>query len=118
MDINRNHQLWDRDPAGTVPSSEGGRGRPPVRCLAAPQTVRRSAEGWTTERFAGECRMIPLRESTRGPLRARIWAMKVWQWEPSDERARQRWLVVRQEQDDTFKSCGMALILNLYLSPK
>jgi hypothetical protein len=62
--------------------------------------------------------MIPLRESTRGPLRARIWAMKVWQWEPSDERARQRWLVVRQEQDDTFKSCGMALILNLYLSPK
>ena len=47
--------------------------------------------------------MITLGESTRGPLRARIWAMKVWQWEPSDERARPRWLVVRQEQDGTFK---------------
>lgn len=103
MDINRNHQLWDRDPAGTVPPAEGGPGRPPVRRLADPQAVRRSAEAWTAERFAGAGRMITLRESTRGPLRARIWAMKVWQWEPSDERARPRWLVVRQEQDGTFK---------------
>lgn len=103
MDINRNHQLWDRDPAGTVPPSEGGRGRPPTQRVAEPQAVRRSAEAWTAERFAGACRLITLRESTRGPLRARIWAMQVWQWEPTEERARRRWLVVRQEQDGTFK---------------
>jgi hypothetical protein len=29
--------------------------------------------------------------------------MPVWQWEPSDRQARRRWLVVRQEQDGTFK---------------
>ncbi len=29
--------------------------------------------------------------------------MPAWQWEPADHRARRRWLVVRQEQDGTFK---------------
>jgi hypothetical protein len=44
-----------------------------------------------------------LRQSTRGPLRARIWVKAVWQWEPTDAAARPRLLVVRQEQDGTFK---------------
>ena len=66
MDINRNHLLWDRNPAGSVPPAEGGRGRPPTQRVAEPLAVRRSAEAWTAERFAGACRLITLRESTHG----------------------------------------------------
>lgn len=103
MDINRNHLLWDRDPMGSVPPAGDGRGRPPTRRVADPQAVRRSAAAWTEAGFAGACRTVTLRASTRGALRAKLWAMPVWQWESDDHRARRRWLVVRQEQDGTFK---------------
>lgn len=103
MDINANHQLWDRDPAGLVPVAAGGQGRPPTRRAAAAGAVKNSAAGWTQAQFAAENRELVLRESTRGPLRAKIWAREVWQWEPSDAQARRRWLVVRQEADGTFK---------------
>ena len=103
MDINRNHLLWDRDPLGEVPPAGAGRGRPPVRRVAHPQAQRRSAAEWAERGFAAGNRLITLRPSTRGPLSAKLWAMPVWQWEPAEPRARRRWLVVRQEQDDTFK---------------
>lgn len=103
MDINRNHLLWDRDPMGVVPPAGQRRGRPPTRRAANPQAVRRSAAAWTEAGFAGACRTVLLRASTRGDLTAKLWAMPVWQWEPDDHRARQRWLVVRQEQDGSFK---------------
>jgi SRSO17 transposase len=103
MDINRNHLLWDRDPMGSVPPTGAGRGRPPTRRVADPQAVRRSAAAWAEAGFAGACRSVTLRASTRGTLTAKLWAMAVWQWEPADHQARRRWLVVRQEQDGTFK---------------
>lgn len=103
MDINANHQLWDRDPAGRVPAGEGGQGRPPTRRVADPQAVRRSAAQWAQAEFAAHSRPLALRESTRGLLRAKVWARAVWQWDPQDARARRRWLVVRQEADQTFK---------------
>jgi SRSO17 transposase len=103
MDINRNHYLWDRDPLGEVPPAAAGRGRPPTRRAAHPQAQRRSAAEWAASSFAAGGRTITLRDSTRGALVAKLWAMPVWQWEPADRRARRRWLVVRQEQDGTFK---------------
>jgi len=103
MDINRNHQLWDRDPMGRVPAAVPGRGRPATRRVADPQAVRRSAAAWTEAGFAGACRPVTLRASTRGPLTAKLWVMPVWQWDPEDHRARRRRLVVRQEADGTFK---------------
>jgi len=103
MDINRNHSLWDRDPLGEVPPTVAGRGRPPTRRAAHPLAQRRSAAEWAAGSFATGGRMMTLRDSTRGALTAKLWAMPVWQWEPTDRRARRRWLVVRQEQDGTFK---------------
>ena len=103
MDINANHQLWDRDPAASVPAAAGGQGRPPTRRVADPQAVRRSATQWAQAEFAAHHRRMTLRESTRGPLQARIWVREVWQWDPEDSRARRRWLVIRQEEDQTFK---------------
>lgn len=104
MDINSTHQLWDRDPAGTVPASAGGRGRPRTqRVVADGQAVKKSAAQWAAAHLAQEGREMLLRSSTRGPLRAKIWVKEVWQWEPADPQARRRFLVVRQEQDGTFK---------------
>ena len=104
MDINSTHQLWDRDPAGTVPTSAAGVGRPRTqRVLTDCQAVKKSAAQWAAAHLAKEGRVMLLRASTRGPLRAKIWVKAVWQWEPTDPQARRRLLVVRQEQDGTFK---------------
>jgi SRSO17 transposase len=104
MDINSTHQLWDRDPAGTVPIGARGVGRPRTqRVVADGQAVKKSAAQWAAAHLATEGREMLLRASTRGPLRAKIWVKEVWQWEPADPQARRRFLVVRQEQDGTFK---------------
>ncbi len=67
------------------------------------RAVKKSSAQWAKAHFAAESREMTLRESTRGALRAKIWVREVWQREPSDARARHRLLVVRQEQDGTFK---------------
>lgn len=103
MDISSTHQLWDRDPSGPAPAGNG-LGRPRTRGVVADdKAVKKSSAQWARTCFAAENREVALRESTRGTLRAKIWVKQVWQWEPSDARARCRLLVVRQEQDGTFK---------------
>jgi SRSO17 transposase len=103
MDINRNHRLWDCDPLGAVPQAGEGRGRRPTRRAAHPQAVCRSAAAWAEACFASASQTVTLRQTTRGALTVKLWAMPVWQWAVDDPRARRRWLVVRQEQDGTFK---------------
>jgi SRSO17 transposase len=104
MDIASTHQLWDRDPAGKVPDPSGRRGRPRTLAVKADaRAVKKSAAQWTQLHFAQASRELLLRQSTRGPLRAKIWVKEVWQWEPTDPQARHRRLVVRQEQDGTLK---------------
>lgn len=102
MDITSTHQLRGRDPSGPAPAGNG-LGRPRTRGVVAdPKAAKKSSAQWAQSHFAAESREITLRESTRGALRAKIWVKEVWQWEPSDARARRRLLVVRQEQDGTF----------------
>ena len=104
MDIASTHQLWDRDPAGALPARPQGKGRPRTqRVVTADQAVKRSAAQWVQANFAEASRELLLRASTKGPLQAKIWVKEVWQWEAADPQARQRLLVVRQEQDGTFK---------------
>jgi len=104
MDIASTHQLWDCDPAGAVPASAKRKGRPRTqRVVTTGQAVKKSAAQWVTANFAEASRERLLRSSTKGPLRAKIWVKEVWQWERADPQARRRLLVVRQEQDGTFK---------------
>lgn len=104
MDIASTHQLWDRDPAGIVPAPTEQRGRPRTRAVVTDEgAVKKNAAQWTDLHFSQASRELLLRQSTRGALRAKIWVQAVWQWEPTDARARPRRLVVRQEQDGTFK---------------
>lgn len=46
---------------------------------------------------------MTIRETTKGPLRAKIWVKEVWQWDGRHGKSRRRVLVVRQEQDGSFK---------------
>ena len=93
MDIAATHQLWDRDPAGAVPAAEPGLGRPRRRRVVTDkQAVKQGAAQWAAAHFTAESREILLRESTRGPLRAKLWVKPVWQWEPTDPVARRRLL--------------------------
>lgn len=104
MDIAATHQLWERDPAGGVPATGTGLGRPRCRRVATDdQAVKKGAAQWAAAHFAAESREVLLRESTRGPRRTKLWVKPVWQWEPTDPVARRRLLIVRQEADGPFK---------------
>ena len=100
MDVACSRQLYETDPSLHRPKigrpGKGGRvPRPEVRV----QTVKQ----WTEKCFAAESRPLTVRETTRGALRARLWVKALWQWDGKSGPARPRLLIVRQEEDGTFK---------------
>ena len=102
MDIARNHTLWDADPCPQLPAA--ARGRPATRARAAhPRARAWKASDLSAAHFEKESRLMTLRETTKGPLRARLWVRAVWQWEAGEERARARLLVVRREAGGSHK---------------
>ena len=46
---------------------------------------------------------MTIRAATKGPREARVWVCPVWVWDRKTPAARARLLVVRQDEDDTFK---------------
>lgn len=95
MDVASNHRVWTSEPL--VPAPSGRRGRPFTRPDAPSVPVGALAE----ERFGKEARELTVRSAAKGPLRARFWAARVWQHD--GERARERWLIVREEADGSRK---------------
>ena len=69
------------------------KGAPGITATAE-QAVKKGTAQWAAAHFAAESREVLLRESTRGPLRAKLWVKAVWQWEPAEPAARRRWLVI------------------------
>jgi hypothetical protein len=95
MDVAANHHVWTSEPVAPPPT--GRKGRPSTR----PAVPGVSVATLAAERFAAEARELTVRASAKGPLRARFWAERVWQHDA--ERARQRWLIVREEGDGSRK---------------
>ena len=97
MDVAANHQVWTSEPRAPQPT--GRRGRPATRPEApgGPRAVEKLAE----ERFGTLAREVAVRATAKGPLRARLWAARVWQHD--GQRPRERWLVVREEADGSRK---------------
>jgi SRSO17 transposase len=104
MDVAGKLLVWSEDPAPQPPQMSG-KGRPPTR--AKTQTSpdnQQTISKLVAERFEQESREVILRETTKGPLRARVWVCPVWQWnQRNQQQARQRLLVVRREADGAFK---------------
>ena len=100
LDVSSTVQLYEMDPTLARPKM----GRPPKGQRVAAREVRaRTVAEWAQLRFADESRTITIRETTRGALRARVWVKALWQWDGSSAPARSRLLIVRQEEDGSFK---------------
>lgn len=101
MDVCSNLQLYEVDPTPYRPKM----GRPAKGVpVAPPRAVRvQTVAAWTQEGFAAESRLVTVRETTHGKLRARLWVKVLWQWDGSSRKARPRLLIVRQEEDGSFK---------------
>jgi SRSO17 transposase len=105
MDVASNLHLYEADPCPRVAAAETGRrGRPATGIKASNSKVRAlSVKQWAQECFEEQSRSIVIRQTTKGPLRARLWVKSLWQWDGKSDSARSRLLVVRQEEDGTFK---------------
>jgi SRSO17 transposase len=101
MDVCSTLQLYESDPSLDRPKM----GRPVQGAKPARKSEVRvqSVAQWTQEGFGTGHRLITIRATTRGALRARLWVKVLWQWDKSSAPARPRLLVVRQEEDGSFK---------------
>jgi SRSO17 transposase len=105
MDVNRNLHLYEADPCPRLKSERPGlRGRPVCRLEAGNARAQRcAAEELASKYFESESRLLTIRQSAKGPVRARLWVKKCWQWDGKSPTARPRLLVVREEEDGSFK---------------
>ena len=105
MDVMGTTKVWDADPCPEAPERGSEKsGRPRSACKAGNAKARqRSIEALVVEHFGKECRRVVIRRTSQGRLRAQVWAREVWVWDPGQERARRRMLVVRREEDGKMK---------------
>ena len=104
MDVAENLRVWEQKPEVRAPEKQGGRGRPRNALEEAKQRCGyQSVSSLAGKHFGKQSRQVAIRQSTRGQLRYRLWATRVWLWDGGGEGARQCWLVVRQEADGSFK---------------
>jgi SRSO17 transposase len=104
MDVSCNLVVWDGDPQPQA-QEPPPIGRPRTRAKAANESVKRQAVADLVARhFEAESRMLTLRETTKGPLRAAIWVRQVWLWnQRSEQQARPRLLIARRDADGSYK---------------
>jgi SRSO17 transposase len=104
MDVAQNLQVWAADPA-PQPPGPNPQGRPATRARAgAGSGSTPSVAALAAAHFEEESRTLTVRETTKGPLRVRLWVRRVWLW---DERRggppRPRLLIVRREADGSHQ---------------
>jgi SRSO17 transposase len=100
MDVAANHRVWTGAPRASQPAAGARRrGRPSTRPDAPEGMI--AVEALAKAHFAAQAREITVRATAKGPLRVRAWAARVWQHDGA--RARERWLVVREEADGSRK---------------
>jgi SRSO17 transposase len=105
MDVNSNHGLYEEDPAPRPKQKRSGlRGRPVSRLEAGREKAGHGKASELVQRhFEKESRWVTIRQTAKGALRARVLAMKCWQWDGKSPQARPRLLVARLEADGSFK---------------
>jgi SRSO17 transposase len=105
MDVAKNYNVyWEHPRPLAKPQRPGLRGRPVCRFEAGnPKAVCGAVSELVKEHFESEGRMLTIRQSAKGALRARVLVRECWQWDGHSDLVRRRLLVARQEADGTFK---------------
>jgi SRSO17 transposase len=105
MDVAKNLCLYEEDPRPEPKEEKSGhRGRPACGWQAGKAAAKhRTVSEMVKERFEKQSRWVTIRQSAKGTLRYRLWATKCWQWDGKSAAARPRLLVVRMEEDGSFK---------------
>lgn len=104
MDVSKDLRVWESKPGVELPERGKGRGRLRGGLAEAKQKHGyQSVSALAQKHFEKQSRNVGLRESTRGELRYRLWAARVWVWDGGEDKARERWLVVRREADGSYK---------------
>ena len=110
--IGGQHSQHGAEPAVqcTDPCPEAAKGKgeqpslqPSAYHLGNPKARSRSIQEWVAENFKKQSKRLTIRRTSQGKLKARIWVVAAWVWEPSQARARRRTLMARQEADGTMK---------------
>ena len=104
-DVGVTTKVWTSRPRLERAKPEGAMGRPRKRgCLSRSNTARyASVKDLREEAFARESRAVAVRQSAKGRLKFKFWASEVWTWEPERGKPRRRLLLVRENEDGTFK---------------
>jgi hypothetical protein len=97
--------LYEEDPCPRAKAQRPGlRGRPVCRMEPGNAKAAHCPASELVKRyFESESRPVTIRQSAKGPLRARLLVRRCWQWDGKSPAARARLLVARQEADGTFK---------------
>lgn len=104
MDVPKSLQVWAVDPA-PQPPGRTAQGRPATRARASEESGSpQSVADLAATHFDTESRTLTVRETTKGPLRVRLWVRPVWLWHNRrDACAYPRLLIVRREADGSHK---------------
>ena len=104
MDAAGTTRVWDADPEPVLPAEgEGGR-RSRAKILRGNSQAKRHKLGELVEKqFANQAKEVTIRETTKGPLRAKVLILSVWLWEEGAERPERRTVVARQYEDGRIK---------------
>ncbi len=98
-------KVWTSRPRLERARREATKGRPRKRGRLSKSNTARyiSVKDLKEEAFEQEARVVAVRQSAKGKLKFRFWAREVWTWEPKWKRPRRRSLLIRQNEDATFK---------------
>jgi SRSO17 transposase len=97
-------RVWDADPEPLVPDENEGPGRPGRRTSQGNSKAKRyKLDELVTKHFASKSRMLTIRQTTKGPLQARVLVLSVWLWEGGAERSERRTVVAREYEDGKIK---------------
>ena len=105
MDVAKNLCLYVEDPRPEPKQRHSGkRGRPVCGWRAGNASAGyRTVSELAKEHFEPESHWVTIRQCAKGALRYRLWVTKCWQWDGKSAAARPRLLVVRMEEDGSFK---------------
>lgn len=105
LDAAGNTCVWDADPEPIPQEVRAGKiGRPSARCCPGnPKTKRSTLEELVKARFARQARELTIRQTSQGPLRAKVLILDVWLWESKGATAERRTLVAREYEDGKMK---------------